>query len=99
MESEVLIVLHYLFFNFTVKFLKLCHELHIPLFVSFFPVITQIFIECHTVLVPAQSPKKKKITIEICVSEIHRCTSRPQKRICLVLYRIRKTFNGLLISC
>ena len=44
MESEVLIVFHYLFFNFIVKFLKSYNELHIPLFLSFFPVIKQIFI-------------------------------------------------------
>ena len=61
MESEVLIVFHYLFFNFIVEFLKSYHELHIPLFLSFFPVIKQIFIERHTVLVCAHSPKKKSL--------------------------------------
>ena len=60
METEVLIVL-FVNINFIVKLLKSYHELHSPLFLSFFPVIKQIFIECHIVLVPAHSPKKKKV--------------------------------------
>lgn len=88
MESEVLIVLHYLFFNFIVKFLKLCHELH-SYFFHFFQLLSKYLLNATQSWFLHSLLKKKKFTIEICVSEIHRCTSRPQKRICLVLYRIR----------
>jgi len=70
-----------------------------PYFFHFFQLLNKYLLNVtqswfvHTLL-----KKKKKFTIEICVSEIHRWVGH-KKRICLVLYRIRKTFNGLLISC